>query len=74
MFPGFAITIIKSTGAALGAVLPNTPDPHDTLQMCLRAPTQVGTVTQTPIHFVPHEHILPLGHQTKTQINKASDS
>lgn len=74
MFPCFAIKIIKSTEAVRHELLPNTPGPHHTLQMCLRAPTQVGSVTQTPIQFMPHEHILPLGHQTQAQINKASDS
>lgn len=74
MFSHFAIKIIKSTAAVLCKLLPNTPGPHDTLQMCLRTPTQVGSVTQTPIQFMPPEHILPLGHQTQTHINTASDS
>lgn len=74
MFSRFAIKIIKLTEAALRKLLPNTPGPHDTLQMCLRAPTQVGSVTQTPIQFMPHEHILPLEHRTQTHINTALDS
>lgn len=74
MFSCFAIKIIKSTEAVLRKLLPNTPGPHDTLQMCLHAPTQVGSVTQTPIQFMPHEHILPLGHQAQTHINTAPDS
>lgn len=74
MFSCLAIKIIKSTEAALRKLLPNTRGPHRTLQMCLRAPTQVTSVAQTPIQFTPHEHILPLGHRTQTYINTASDS